>query len=267
MHKPPLSKPIRDFPLDLLLVSIHMQALVVDILSSTVNLSVLSMNKALYSINLFAIYKRKYLHVTQTPCMSDDITGKCVDTLFHSNDFLFTEDALLAKTNDRQFSTAQFLRKSQDMAHRCINNRVVCKNPAGVSQVCLFAAKEYKSIVCQMTNTRKELLFLSGMESNRSHQIREMLASEPLDDFLNYALAIELEKEGQIAQAIEVIEQILTRNENYLGAYYKLGALLEQSGDIPKDQSAYQKGMEISKKQKNTKAFGELSTALSLLED
>lgn len=103
--------------------------------------------------------------------------------------------------------------------------------------------------------------------STRLEQLQEMLRKEPLDPFLNYAVALEYAKTGDTAKSISIIEEILQRDEDYLGAYYQLGKLYEMSGEPGKAASAYTKGMEIAKKQKNNKAFGELNTALMLLDD
>jgi tetratricopeptide (TPR) repeat protein len=105
------------------------------------------------------------------------------------------------------------------------------------------------------------------MSESRIDQIRKMLLAEPQDEFLLYALALELEKEGQVPLAIEGIEALLDRNEQYSGAYYKLGELLEKTGQKAKAHEVYLKGLEITRKQNNRKAFGELNEALQNLED
>lgn len=103
--------------------------------------------------------------------------------------------------------------------------------------------------------------------STRLEQLREMLQKEPLDPFLNYAVALEHAKSGDTRKAISIIEEILSRDENYLGAYYQLGKYYEEVSQKEKAISTYKKGMEIAKKQNNRKTLGELSTALMLLED
>ena len=94
-----------------------------------------------------------------------------------------------------------------------------------------------------------------------------MLKTEPNDSFLNYALALEDAKANDVAKAIELIENLLSKDENYLGAYYQLGKYYEQIQDIPKAISIYTKGTEVAKKIKNNKALGELNEALWMLED
>ena len=102
---------------------------------------------------------------------------------------------------------------------------------------------------------------------SRLSQIEEMLKNEPNDSFLNYALALEYAKANDIAKAIELIENLLSKDENYLGAYYQLGKYYEEVQDLPKAIATYTKGTEVAKKSKNNKALGELNEALWMLED
>ncbi|MCW3105095.1 MAG: tetratricopeptide 4 [Bacteroidetes bacterium] len=102
---------------------------------------------------------------------------------------------------------------------------------------------------------------------NRLEQLLQMLQEDPHDPFLNYALALELAKAGDIDAAIDRIEGILARDENYLGAYYQLGKFYEQSLQPEKAIQTYQRGIGIAKKQNNRKTLGELNEALLMLED
>ncbi|MGZ4048904.1 MAG: tetratricopeptide repeat protein [Bacteroidia bacterium] len=94
-----------------------------------------------------------------------------------------------------------------------------------------------------------------------------MLKTEPNDSFLNYALALEYAKVNNLKKAVELIEELLVRDENYLGAYYQLGKYYELLEQKQKAISVYNKGIAIAQKQKNNKAQGELNEALWMLED
>jgi len=102
---------------------------------------------------------------------------------------------------------------------------------------------------------------------SRLEQLYEMLQKEPLDPFLNYAIALEHAKNNNVKKAISIIEEVISRDENYLGAYYQLGKYYEETDQKEKAISTYKKGMEIAKKQNNRKTLGELGTALMLIED
>ena len=105
------------------------------------------------------------------------------------------------------------------------------------------------------------------MSSQRIDQLKEMLKNEPEDSFLNYALALEYAKAGDQKKAIELIEALLSRNKNYLGAYYQLGSLYEQITDIQRAVITYEKGIIIAQQQQNRKTLGELKQALMLLDN
>jgi Tfp pilus assembly protein PilF len=102
---------------------------------------------------------------------------------------------------------------------------------------------------------------------SRLNQIEEMLKSEPTDSFLNYALALEYAKVNDVKKAIELIEVLLVRDENYLGAYYQLGKYYEQTNQKQNAIDTYYKGTTVAMLQKNNKALNELNEAISVLED
>jgi tetratricopeptide (TPR) repeat protein len=101
----------------------------------------------------------------------------------------------------------------------------------------------------------------------RLEEILQMLKEDPHDPFLNYVLALEFAKLGNIDTAIDALEGIISRDENYLGSYYQLGKFYEQSLQNEKAIEIYRRGIEVARKQKNMKALGELSEALLMLED
>jgi tetratricopeptide (TPR) repeat protein len=105
------------------------------------------------------------------------------------------------------------------------------------------------------------------MENTRLQQIRILLASEPEDEFLNYALALELEKDGKPEEAIGILQQLLSKSDNYLGAYYKLGNLLEQCGRPEEARAVYTKGIAIASHQCQMKTLAELKEVLQQMDE
>lgn len=103
--------------------------------------------------------------------------------------------------------------------------------------------------------------------TSRLQYIQEMLEKEPDDSFLQYALALEYAKLNDIANAIELLEQLIIKDPTYLGTYYQLGKYYEQVGKPQLAEETYQKGVTIAKAQNNRKTLGELNEALMLLED
>lgn len=94
-----------------------------------------------------------------------------------------------------------------------------------------------------------------------------MLKTDPKDSFLSYALALEYEKEGKVKDAIRIIEELMTEDPDYIGAYYKLGQLYEGQENLEKARRIYQTGIKLADQQKDNKAKGELEEALWLIEE
>ena len=103
--------------------------------------------------------------------------------------------------------------------------------------------------------------------SSRLEQLLAMLQEDPKDSFLRYAVAVEYAAAGNHREAITRIESLVADQPDYLGAYYKLGQLHEQTGDAEKALDVYKRGAVVAKQQNNTKTLGELNTAILLLED
>jgi len=102
---------------------------------------------------------------------------------------------------------------------------------------------------------------------SRLELLNEMLAKEPADPFLNYAMALEFHKNGEKQKAIALLENVIRVDENYLAAYYQLGKFYEDAFEKNKALEIYQKGIVIARAQKNTKTVSELNEAIQQLEE
>ena len=96
---------------------------------------------------------------------------------------------------------------------------------------------------------------------DRLQRLREMLAQQPTDSFLNHALALEEIKLGNEATARTLFELILQREPQYIGSYYHLGKLLERQGDETAAIEVFERGMEVAKKLGDQHALNELRGA------
>lgn len=103
--------------------------------------------------------------------------------------------------------------------------------------------------------------------SERIESLLQLLKGEPNDSFLNYALSLEYQKSGRVNEAIALIENLLSRDETYLGAYLQLGKMYEEQLNGDMALKTYQKGCAIAKIQNQKKALAELEEAIFLLED
>lgn len=105
------------------------------------------------------------------------------------------------------------------------------------------------------------------MDDSRLQQLQAMLAQEPDDSFLIYALALEYAKSNNVNKAIEVLENLIGKDAAYLGSYYQLGKYYEQTEQLQKAADIYTQGIAIAQQQNNKKILGELNTALLLLDE
>lgn len=97
--------------------------------------------------------------------------------------------------------------------------------------------------------------------------LSNLLKKEPDDAFLNYALALEHQKKGDIPKAIELLKKIISATPDYLGSYYQLGKIFEEANKIDEAIAFYKEGIIVAKKQGNQKTLGELSEALMIISD
>lgn len=105
------------------------------------------------------------------------------------------------------------------------------------------------------------------MTDDRLSLINEMRDKNPDDSFLNYAAALEYEKTGNEEKAIELMEYIRKNDPDYLGVYYRLGKIYENSDKIELAIEVYKAGKNIAKQQNDQKTIGELTEALMLLDE
>jgi tetratricopeptide (TPR) repeat protein len=97
---------------------------------------------------------------------------------------------------------------------------------------------------------------------DRIAKIRDFLKQQPDDSFLQHALALELIKLGQDAEAASLFRAILEREPNYIGSYYHLGKLLERLSDTDGAIAVYEKGMAVAKQAGDNHSLSELRGAL-----
>lgn len=68
------------------------------------------------------------------------------------------------------------------------------------------------------------------MSSTRLEQLRGMLADEPADAFIRYAIALELKRAGKMEEAAKDLEALLIADPKYIACYYQLALILIDLG-------------------------------------
>lgn len=96
----------------------------------------------------------------------------------------------------------------------------------------------------------------------RRNKLLEMIKKDPEDSFLRHALALEFLKMGATAEARKIFEELLQKDPEYIGSYYQLGKLLEETQEYEMAAEWYRKGMGVALERNEKKAYGELKSAL-----
>lgn len=68
------------------------------------------------------------------------------------------------------------------------------------------------------------------MSTGRLDQLRALLAEEPGDAFVRYAIALELKRAGDMQAAADQLEALLRDDPKYIACYYQLALVLADMG-------------------------------------
>ena len=101
---------------------------------------------------------------------------------------------------------------------------------------------------------------------SRIDQLRQFLQDSPNDSFLRYALAQELQKQGDIEAAKEAYLWLTENQPSYVATYYHLGKLLIALGEKEAALAWFNLGIEHAKAAKELHALSELQSAKLELE-
>ncbi len=99
------------------------------------------------------------------------------------------------------------------------------------------------------------------MKIDKLTQLLALKEESPKDPFIDYAIAMEHQKAGDLDKALTGFQDLTQKHPNYVGTYYHLGKLLERLDKEEEALSIYEQGIEIAKKIGNKHAQSELETA------
>jgi tetratricopeptide (TPR) repeat protein len=101
---------------------------------------------------------------------------------------------------------------------------------------------------------------------SRKEILEEFVAQDPNESFSRYALALELEKEKSVHEAVEQLREVILRDPGYTAAYQQLGRLLGQSGLPDEARDIYQRGIEAARASGDQRSVSEMQDALEMME-
>lgn len=97
-------------------------------------------------------------------------------------------------------------------------------------------------------------------------QLLPLLAADPNDAFLRYAVAMEYAKLEQFPEALAHFADLLQRHPDYVPGYFMAGRTCEQNGDLPAAKSYYLRGIATAQRTGDSHAAGEIADALAAIE-
>ena len=105
---------------------------------------------------------------------------------------------------------------------------------------------------------------MSSTANTRLETLRQLLADNPANTFARYGLAMEHVRLGDLDQAVQEFEAVLTTDPKYSAAYYHGGQTLEKLGKLDQARDFYRRGIASTR---DPHALGELQAALDILGD
>ena len=102
---------------------------------------------------------------------------------------------------------------------------------------------------------------------SRLEQLTEMLETEPDDAFLNYALALELDKADRHAESLALFEKLVAFDPPYVPAFFMAGQMLSRLDRNAEATSFLTRGIAEARKQGNGHAAGEMTEFLAMIEE
>ncbi len=97
---------------------------------------------------------------------------------------------------------------------------------------------------------------------SRREKLESMLADDPSDSFLRYALAMELQKESEHDRSLELLDGLMADSPPHLPAFFMAGQQLAALEQIEKAKSVLGRGIEEAQRQGDEHAQAEMTDFL-----
>lgn len=103
--------------------------------------------------------------------------------------------------------------------------------------------------------------------SSRLTQLEALLAEDPNDVFVKYAIALEHFKSSNSQQAIADLKRLLNQHVDYVPAYFKLAQWLSEMDNMEEARRFLETGIAQAQLQGDLKAIQEMRELLLFIED
>src|SRR5262245_43162875 len=100
----------------------------------------------------------------------------------------------------------------------------------------------------------------------RRERLEAMLAAEPRDQFLRYSLAMELDKDGEHEQSLDLLRGLAADDTPYVPAFFMAGQQLARLSRSAEARAVLADGIAVAHRQGNAHAEREMGEFLAGLE-
>jgi thioredoxin-like negative regulator of GroEL len=100
---------------------------------------------------------------------------------------------------------------------------------------------------------------------NRREKLEALLADNPDDSFLEYALAMQFASEGDDRGATDRMGALLERDPGYVPAYFQLAQIVVRRGETERAKQLLARGIEMARRAGDDHAEGEMRGFLEQL--
>lgn len=101
--------------------------------------------------------------------------------------------------------------------------------------------------------------------ATRREKLEAMLADDPADQFLRYALAMELDKDGEHAPSLELLTALTKDDPPHVAAFFMAGQQLARLDRVNEARDYLRDGIETARAAGDAHAAGEMSEFLATL--
>jgi len=101
--------------------------------------------------------------------------------------------------------------------------------------------------------------------ASRKEELERLLAAEPDDVFVNFALAMELAKIGRLEEAVARFERTIELDSGYCAAYYQKAKTLLQADQTDKARRTIVDGIEMAQRMEDNHTAEKLREMLQTL--
>lgn len=100
---------------------------------------------------------------------------------------------------------------------------------------------------------------------SRLDQLGKMLAGDPEDPFLNFALAMEYAKAGRHDESLAQFDRVIELDRKYVPAYFQKANLLVSANRKPEARDVFTQALAVAEQTGDKHAAAEIREALALL--